>query len=891
MRRPNPMRRSSLAIIFLIVVANFTVFALLNRPVDPPAWEGKIAGVSFAPYRAGQGPLDKIYPTEAEIREDLRHVSPHTGSVRTYSSLDGMEQIPRLASEFGLTVTAGAWLDGDRAKNEREIKGLLASARANPNVTRVVVGNEVMLRGDLTRRQLAGYLRRVRAQLAVPVGTAEPWHVWIKHPELARDVDFIAVHLLPYWEGIAADDAIGFVTDRLAEVKKKFPGKPVIIGEVGWPSNGRIRRGSVPSLATEATFLREFLNLAKRNQIDYFVMEAFDQPWKIPVEGGVGAYWGIWDEARNAKFAWSGPVVGVPSWPILFAIASLVPLLPLLWFLNRFERFRVRGKIFFAGVAQAAASLFVWVSYLTVSQYHSAYSATAWVVLLGALAGLLAIGITEAFELVELLWHRKLARRFRPVALQKLERAPMVSLHLPICNEPPEMVRETLEAFAALDYPNLEVLVIDNNTSDPGLWKPVSDLCQVLGPRFKFHHLDKVEGFKAGALNHVLRLTDPAAEIVAVIDSDYVVRPDWLANLVPYFADPKIGIVQAPQDYRDGNESAFKAMCRWEYAGFFEIGMVHRNERNAIIQHGTMTLVRRAALDALGGWAEWCICEDAELGLRMMEAGYETAYVNQSYGQGLMPDTYTAYQKQRFRWAYGAVQILKRHWRELVGLAPSKLTGAQRYHFIAGWAPWFADALNTAVTALALVWTVGLVTLPKVFEFPLRFFLCASLGFFALKVGKTLWLYAARVKATPGQNLAAALAGLSLTHTIGKAIFSGLFTKSRPFMRTPKCEDQPAFVRGLLASREESTILALLALGAFAIFVRYGSDDVEALLWIALLAVQSLPYVASLSTAMVNALPARAVAQAAPKPIGPLVPSEYDSIMSGVVGGHDLNRT
>ena len=177
------------------------------------------------------------------------------------------------------------------------------------------------------------------------------------------------------------------------------------------------------------------------------------------------------------------------------------------------------------------------------------------------------------------------------------------------------------------------------------------------------------------------------------------------------------------------------------------------------------------------------------------------------------------------------------------------------------------------------------------FEFPLRFFLCASLGFFALKVGKTLWLYAARVKATPGQNLAAALAGLSLTHTIGKAIFSGLFTKSRPFMRTPKCEDQPAFVRGLLASREESTILALLALGAFAIFVRYGSDDVEALLWIALLAVQSLPYVASLSTAMVNALPARAVAQAAPKPIGPLVPSEYDSIMSGVVGGHDLNRT
>jgi hypothetical protein len=627
-----------------------------------------------------------------------------------------MEAIPELASEFGLSVTAGAWLDGDKKKNEREIKSLLAMARANPNVTRVIVGNEVMLRGDLKRQQLAGYLRRVRAQLNVPVGTAEPWHVWIKHPELARDVDFIAVHLLPYWEGIAADDAIAFVTERLAEVKKKFPGKPVMIGEeVGWPSNGRIRRGAVPSLATEATFLREFLNLARERDLDYFVMEAFDQPWKIPIEGGVGAYWGIWNEARDAKFAWTGPIVGVPSWPLLFAIATLVPLLPLFWFLNRFERFRARGKIFFAATVQSVASLFVWVTYLTVSQYHSAYSATAWVVLLAALGALLAIGLTEAFELTELLWHKHLARRFRAVAPRRSERQPLVSLHLPLCNEPPEMVRETLDALAALDYPNLEVLVIDNNTVDPGLWKPVADQCQILGPRFKFFHLDHVKGFKAGALNFVLGQTDPAAEIVAVIDSDYVVRPDWLANLVPYFDDPKIGIVQAPQDYRDGRESAFKAMCRWEQAGFFSIGMVHRNERNAIIQHGTMTLVRRDALEALGGWGEWCICEDAELGLRLMEAGYESAYVNHSYGQGLMPDTYTAYQKQRFRWAYGAVQILKRHWRELVGLTPTRLTRAQRYHFIAGWAPWFADALNTAVTVLALIWTAGLVALPKVF--------------------------------------------------------------------------------------------------------------------------------------------------------------------------------
>jgi exo-beta-1,3-glucanase (GH17 family)/cellulose synthase/poly-beta-1,6-N-acetylglucosamine synthase-like glycosyltransferase len=879
------MRRSTVSILILVAVVHFAVFAFLNRPVSPPPFEGPIAGVSFSPYRHGQGPVDKVFPTEAEIRDDLKHLAPHVRSIRSYTSLDGMDQIPRLANEFGLKVTAGAWLDGDRKKNEREIKALIASVWANPNVDRVIVGNEVLLRGDLKRAQLAGYLRRVRAQLGIPVGTAEPWHVWLKHPELARDVDFIAVHLLPYWEGVAYENSIGFVLERLAEVKKRFPGKHVMIGEVGWPSNGRIRRGAVPSLATEASFLREFLNVARERNLDYFVMEAFDQPWKIPVEGGVGAYWGIWDEARQPKFAWSGPIVSVPSWPILFAVATLAPLFPLFWFLSRFARLRTRGKIFFAATVQCAVSLFVWVGYLTVSQYHSAYSATAWIVLLGALGSLFAIAITEAFELTELLWHRRLARGFHPVAPKPAERKPLVSLHLPICNEPPEMVRDTLLALAALDYPNLEVLVIDNNTADPGLWKPVADQCQILGPRFKFFHLDRVEGFKAGALNYVLGKTNPAAEIVAVIDSDYLVRSDWLANLVPYFDDPKIGIVQAPQDYRDGHESAFKAMCRWEQAGFFSIGMVHRNERNAIIQHGTMTLVRRDALEALGGWGEWCICEDAELGLRLMEAGYETAYVNHSYGQGLQPDTYTAYQKQRFRWAYGAVQILKRHWRELVGLRPSKLTSAQRYHFIAGWAPWFADALNTAVTVLALVWTAGLVALPRVFEFPLRFFLCASLAFFALKVGKTLWLYAARMRATPGQNLAAALAGLSLTHTIGKAVFSGLFTKDRPFMRTPKCEDQPALVRGLLASREESTILTLLALGALAIYFRYGGQDVEALLWIALLGVQSLPYLASLVTAMTAALPARTRQPARVRE--PVLQREYDSVISRVAGRQD----
>ena len=171
----------------------------------------------------------------------------------------------------------------------------------------------------------------------------------------------------------------------------------------------------------------------------------------------------------------------------------------------------------------------------------------------------------------------------------------------------------------------------------------------------------RLRGFKAGALNYALRETSPAATIIAVIDSDYKVDPSWLVDLVPAFVDEKVAIVQAPQDYRDEQESAFKAMCYAEYRGFFHIGMITRNERNAIIQHGTMTLVRRAALDHVGGWAEWCITEDAELGLRLFEHGHEAQYLPRSYGRGLMPETFGDYKKQRFRWAYGAMQILRRH--------------------------------------------------------------------------------------------------------------------------------------------------------------------------------------------------------------------------------------
>jgi len=319
--------------------------------------------------------------------------------------------------------------------------------------------------------------------------------------------------------------------------------------------------------------------------------------------------------------------------------------------------------------------------------------------------------------------------------------------------------------------------------------------------------------------------------------------------------------VQAPQDYRDGGESAFKAMCYAEYRGFFHIGMITRNERNAIIQHGTMTMVRRAQLLGCGGWAQWCITEDAELGLRIFEAGFDASYVPATYGRGLMPDTFIDFKKQRFRWAYGAMQILKAHARELF-MEGGPLSAGQRYHFIAGWLPWVADGCNLLFNVAALGWSVAMVWAPKHIEPPLVMYSVLPLSLFTFKLAKLVHLYRVRVGANTRQTVAAAIAGLALTHTIGKAAVKGLITRSEPFFRTPKQVSASGVLQALTAAREETLMMLGLTLSAWAVahFAPTEGQDrfawgPDRLAWIVVLLVQSVPYASSLLVSLSSAFP------------------------------------
>jgi exo-beta-1,3-glucanase (GH17 family)/cellulose synthase/poly-beta-1,6-N-acetylglucosamine synthase-like glycosyltransferase len=849
------MKLSSILIAALFAALTFGLWAYWNQPAEEPPWPSRVQGMAFSPFYSGQDPVVQVLPSAQQIDADLRLLADKVTAVRTYSALKSLALVPQIAERYGLKVAVGAWVDRHLEMNRTEIDAAIELARRHGNVIRLVIGNEVILRGDLTVEQLTQELDRVRAAVAQPISTAEPWHVWISNPQLAEHVDYIAVHLLPYWERnpVGVDQAVDFLASRIALLKQTFPDKPIVIAEVGWPSDGRTRGAAVASASNEALFLRRFLKRAADEGYVYYIMEAFDQPWKARYEGAVGAYWGVYDVNRRPKFEFVAPIVRIPQWQKLAGVSVAVAALLLGLFYVHSNTLGTRGRSLLAVVVYPAVTVTVWVIYDYSQKYLTVTSFAIGALLILGMLGVLALMMSEAHEWAEARWAKR--RRMFVPTLSGAE-LPKVSVHVPTYNEPPQMVIETLDALARLDYPDFEVIVVDNNTRDESIWRPVEEHCRHLGPRFRFFHVAPLRGFKAGALNYALAHTAPDARIIGVVDSDYKVAPHWLKELASGFQDEKIAAIQAPQDYRDQNRSAFKAMCYAEYVGFFHIGMITRNERNAIIQHGTMTLVRRAALEHVGRWAEWCITEDAELGLRLFENGYEAQYLQRSYGRGLMPETFLDYKRQRFRWAYGAVQILRRHRQALFSWRDRRLTRGQRYHFVAGWLPWLTDGLNLMFTVAAIAWSAAMIAASQRIDPPPMVFCALPLALFVFKLTKLTHLYVSRVGATLWQTLAAALAGLALSHTVGRAVVKGMLTRHEAFSRTPKHVRRSAVAAAFASVLEETLLLIALLLCSYGLTQLPEELKVRELsMWIAVLLIQAVPYASATLVSLIGALP------------------------------------
>jgi len=307
----------------------FLFWSWMGRSVPlPDAPGGRLQCLSYTPYDGSSSPLDSSYTVrDGHILAELTALHPYTECIRTYSSLPPQGEVVRVAERLGMKVYLGIWVNANAEDTTKEIAAALALAKAHPGVIKaLVVGNEVMLRREMTGEQLAAIIRDVKARSGLPVTYADIFEFWRRNPVLADAVDFMAVHILPHWDDptpVSIDEVQDHVRGIIETVQKTFPGKPLIIGEIGWPSAGRTRGAAVPSLVNQARFIREFVGRADALGVPYNIIEAIDQSWKRNPEGTVGGYWGILDKNRMLKFPLTGPVSEWPHWRRALA-ASLI---------------------------------------------------------------------------------------------------------------------------------------------------------------------------------------------------------------------------------------------------------------------------------------------------------------------------------------------------------------------------------------------------------------------------------------------------------------------------------------------------------------------------------------------------------------------------------------
>ncbi len=402
---------TALAAFVAVAALNLIWWWWPNRPVEIAGWTSQpLQSVSFAPYRPGQSPLTRTFPTPQQIEQDLQRLQGKVQAVRTYSAGENLETVPQRAGKYGLKVWHGAWLNDNDKENLEQINLLINHANKYPDtIERVIVGNEVLLRKDLTPNQLRGYIRQVKQRVKQPVTYADVWEFWLRNPQLADEVDIITIHLLPYWE----DEPIGLdrrepdgtlrierhIADIYKKVQARFPGKKIVIGETGWPSDGRMRADARPGRVEQVRYFSIFRSIADREHFDYNIVEAFDQYWKARQEGTVGAAWGLLDAERRDKFQLGKPVSAEPNWPMLYVMSTLLSGLLVLAMTMWRRRAEAKQIAIFAIFAQMTATAYVEAVWIDVSRafyFERMVGVAFWAVLLGLFSYALLRGIADS---------------------------------------------------------------------------------------------------------------------------------------------------------------------------------------------------------------------------------------------------------------------------------------------------------------------------------------------------------------------------------------------------------------------------------------------------------------------------------------------------------------
>jgi cellulose synthase/poly-beta-1,6-N-acetylglucosamine synthase-like glycosyltransferase len=481
------------------------------------------------------------------------------------------------------------------------------------------------------------------------------------------------------------------------------------------------------------------------------------------------------------------------------------------------------GSVAFASLLLATAIYVAYLARITFVLAGGPLGLALGVFLLAFEILALVLMVLSVFEMLDALCGRDRV----PILPPPPTEWPTVVVQIPTHAEPPDLVIETIRSFAGLDYPRERLLiqVVDNNTAEAELWQPLEAECRRLeatGVRIQFAHLEDWPGFKAGALNWAAQQLPDDVQFLAVVDADYVADPAFLLATIPYFLDPQVAFVQTPQEYRAWQQSAFYRACHAGLAYFFKVGMVSRALRNSIIFAGTMGVIRRKAFEAVGGWDEDIITEDADLSLRMLALGGRGIYVRRAFGSGIMPLTYEGLRKQRFRWSFGGIQILRKHWRQLLPWARSGLTQRQRRDYLLGALWWFNDFLTLGFLGFIAATAIGVLTnRPFVVQLLAGPALVLPLLNLALGLIRYLWGLRVATRISLTEAAGALRVNLSLAWVVTLACIRALFEEKGVFLRTPKFRGSAA-VQSLRLVWVETLLAAGAAILAVLVFLRAG---------------------------------------------------------------------
>jgi len=541
---------------------------------------------------------------------------------------------------------------------------------------------------------------------------------------------------------------------------------------------------------------------------------------------------------------WALPADAVEAAAFLLVLFSLVVIMARL-------DCSIVGKLFYASFAAASFAFLAYAAVIAADSTLSLAETMTAVVLILLDIGALLVWNSSVNYTSDAMCR---TRRSRPLPQADPTYQPMVSLHVPAYNEPPELLIETIKALEQMDYPNFEIIVIDNNTSNPAVYGPVEDYCRGR-ERVQFVHVAPWPGYKAGACNLALRrYTDPRAEIIGLVDADDIVKPYYLRETVSYFSDPRIGFLQTFEGNRDFEGSGYYTACVDSYQGFYMAAMASRNERDTVPFVGTMGLFRRSALEGVGGWNEWCISEDTEASLRVLKQGWSGLYIPRCFGRGIVPPTFAGLNTQRHRWCFGGMQILRLHWRSLMPWDHSPdnhLTPSQRRDYLMASLGWFRDLMMLAFALLLLVVTgltlsgSNFVVMPiagKMALLPMSLIIIATVCMaWTLRYWTTIsWRRA----------LKGIVISLSASWITALACIQGLTRKEGVFLRTSKTGAAGgARLRKALRISRVETLLAASLFTAVGLLVAF-ADPPPLLLFI--IGLQGLVYVCAPVAALWN---------------------------------------